>query len=160
MNAPKTAVTDRGHPEGVIVHSDRGSQIEGIPRQTHRAQVPRIYGTSRSGRRQRSHGIVLLYYCRRTCWTARSGRPAKSSAWRSWPESKGSITANASNEHWTNWAKRRYWPTAIRSPHLVALVRAGATFEKGVLVETPCQSFIGYDLEPGASSTSPYLSST
>lgn len=42
--------------------------------------------------------------------------------------------ATARLGHWVTKGPRR---RAVNAPHLVALVRAGATFEKGVLVERP-----------------------
>ena len=39
-------------------------------------------------------------------------------------------------EHWTHLCTTNGW-RAMNRPHLVALVRAGATFEGGKLVERP-----------------------
>ena len=62
LNALEMALTHRGQPAGVIVHSDRGSQFQSrkVPQDPPTARAARLYGPRRGLRRQCRNGIVLL----------------------------------------------------------------------------------------------------
>lgn len=101
VNAVEMAVMHRGHPRGVKVHSDRGSQFrsrkftQALERHGLVCSMGRV-GAAGDNAAMESFFSLL----QKTCWTAVGGPPAINFAWPLSDGWRGSIIASASNEVW------------------------------------------------------------
>lgn len=99
VRAPQIALINRGHPRGVIVHSDRGGQFRSRAFQ-HALRVHELQGAmGRAGACRDNAAKASSACCRGTFLTGDLGPHENNSAWRSSHGSKGSITANDDDVH-------------------------------------------------------------
>ena len=100
VNALEMAVTHRGNPTGVVVHSDRGSQfrsrkfVKALKRHELTGSMGRVGACADNSAMERASSAC----CRRTSSTVAAGPLASSSGSRSCTGSKRPTTANADSE--------------------------------------------------------------